>query len=237
MDCVEEIIKFFGNTYKSLVDIGDTKQNFLKKTLDLYEFYINKNPNYLGYIDEELQVDGLCYLALTKDSLTLNCIKNKKQEYCDYAVSLNGYSIIYVPNIYRTDILCKMAVRSYPFVIQYLEKNVELCKLAVSTNGWALKYIPDELLTEELCLTAVNNNGLILQIIPTHLHTKNVCLTAINNNPKSLLYCKKKDEEIYLEAVKKDGLLLYFIDKNKQTVKICNMALQNNINAMEFVKI
>ncbi len=82
----------------------------------------------------------------------------------------------HVPDIYFTEELCEIAVRTNPKSIKYIANPTErMCQDAVERDPEAIKYIENP--SEATCIQAVSNNGEMIKYI-TNL-TNKICKAAL----------------------------------------------------------
>lgn len=173
------------------------------------------NPSFVRYFD--LSEDDWKIL-LRDDQSLLRHIPRQTYNLCNFAVALNGASLIHVKR--QTFDICKTAVQQFPSALRHVNiqqqelKEVALCAdpftlqfirnqtlrdcmLAVAVDGLALKYARHQ--TNNICMKAVTNNGLALEYCAKQ--TLNLCLAAVQQNPVALGMCKVKHPRILLAAL------------------------------------
>jgi len=109
----------------------------------------------------------------------------KTQELCTLAVARDGMALKHVPPEMRIPELCKRAVYNDTRTLEFVgenEKTKELCLMAVKNHGSALEYVPYQLRTAEICLEAVKHYGSALEYVPEALKTQELCLAALKND-------------------------------------------------------
>lgn len=119
--------------------------------------------------------------------LFLSYVPEDKMSYrfCLQAVGIKSHEIMrkkyvkslkYVPDIYFTEELCEIAVRTNPKSIKYIANPTErMCQDAVERDPEAIKYIENP--SEATCIQAVSNNGEMIKYI-TNL-TNKICKAAL----------------------------------------------------------
>lgn len=74
------------------------------------------------------------WLCLQGESVT--------DEMYEYAVSMNGYALQYVPSHKQTEDVCALAIIQNPFAIKYVHNQTQyLCALSLGLNPGTIKYI------------------------------------------------------------------------------------------------
>jgi hypothetical protein len=97
------------------------------------------------------------------------------------AVQQDGYALEFVPDEFKTEVICLAAVRQKGFSLRYVPdrlETAEICLDAVQQNGYALQYVFDDLKTEEICLAAVRQNASAIYYIPDNLRAKVFCMKS-----------------------------------------------------------
>ena len=106
----------------------------------------------------------------------------KTKELCEYAVSIRGSALEYVPEELKTKELCTIAVDKIGRALEFVPekfKSPELCKIAVEKHGGNLEYVPENLKTFELCEIAVTKDGYNLEFVPEDMRTEEICEAAV----------------------------------------------------------
>uniref|UniRef100_A0A6C0EBD2 DUF4116 domain-containing protein n=1 Tax=viral metagenome TaxID=1070528 RepID=A0A6C0EBD2_9ZZZZ len=136
-------------------------------------------------------------------------VKNKTDELCKLAVSIDGASMIYIDD--PSEELKFMAFEKSPWIYNKIKNPpYELSKLAVALSDYNFKYIPKEHKTYELCNDALNENGMNLKYIDDQ--TDELCEIAVRNN----------------------GLAIQFVKCQNQ--KLCKLAYEQNKNSIKHIK-
>ena len=121
--------------YATLEAIQDIVRRYITKgTLSEEECFsaVSRFP-ILIFNDQFQKSERISLVAVTKNPLLLEYVRNQTHEICKRAVTVNGLSLQYV-----------------------IDKTDDICLKALRQNGLSLKYIKDP--TEEMCITAVTQN-------------------------------------------------------------------------------
>ena len=107
------------------------------------------------------------------------------QKYLTKVKDYGGWVLEYVPKDLRTEEVCLIAVKDFPYALKFVPdelKTKELCELAVNDGHWALEFVPEDLKSPELCLIAVGKNGYQLAYVPDGLKTYELCELAVERS-------------------------------------------------------
>lgn len=136
---------------------------------------INYNGNNLRYIDEEHITQELCN----------NAVFNGK---------LVKFSLI--PKQFRTDILCKHIIKSYPWsMTDWSSGPKKYWKYVLKQDGILLKYLIYK--TYDLCLIAVLNNPFAIAFVPYEPLMMDIYRIALTANIKCLKHIQDHTNELY----------------------------------------
>jgi hypothetical protein len=129
------------------------------------------------------------------------------------AITRNAYDFKYVENRYRTNDICKLAIKLNNSNINEIQNpSDKLKKFAVGQNCHVLREMKD--ISYDLIVYAVNNCGW------------------------AIMYAPVQDYELCKMAVKNQGNAFEFINPEFRTKEICELALKskNNYNVIDTVK-
>lgn len=156
-----------------------------------------------------------------------------------FAVQQNSNSLAYVPFEYRTETLCKIAVKNNGMALVYVTNpSYELCKIAVTQNGMALHNVPIATITKELCEIALQQTANSFVCIPSFLVTYEFFEIAFKNNERCMYNIHDytcKDDRIYHLILSKYGGYLSNIPLNRQTYEMAKIAVTNYGQALKNV--
>ncbi len=183
------------------------------KTPEIYKKIVEIDTEQISKIPDFINLDkaDLYYTAM-KNRPWLNNLRNVPDEYktdkiCQLAVNDNGQSIQYVPNDKKTVAMCEKATKQSPDLIKFVpdsKKTAEMCKNAVVYQTDLFKYIPDSLKSQELFNDAVHQNSNVFAVIPDTFKTNKMCHDVVISQPK--LFC--------------------FVPDNQKTVDMCIYAVR-----------
>ena len=183
--------KQYRNDYDFLTELLNYRPLFIRvipdthpRIVDLYKIVLQHNPYYLRNIEPE--------------KLT--------QELCDIATKENPSLIRYVPDRFKTYVMCVDAIRA-----QTPESN---------TSELFSKHIPDRYKTTELCKVALKANPYLYDKIPSNIRTPEFNLEFAKNYPDVAM--RKFDyedltPEIRLIIVKANNYYFEDMDPKDQT--------------------
>ena len=84
-----------------------------------------------------------CLVAVKRDGLALQWVKEQTPEICLEAVKQNVFALNYVIN--QTPEICLAAVKQYGFALQFVkEQTQEMCLEAVKQNGFAIAFVMNQ---------------------------------------------------------------------------------------------
>jgi len=138
----------------------------------------------------------ICRIAIVNNGNALKYVKSDNMsdkqylEICKLAVQKDGNALYFVPKLYKTFEMYKLAVQNTGIVLCHIinsrryneitpEEYLEINKLAVENNGCALEYVPDDKKTLDICKIAVENNGSALQYVPNLNMTYEIVRLAV----------------------------------------------------------
>ena len=153
-----------------------------------YKKIINKTIP-LNFLEDETFLFNVLYKETPQ---IVGCAKGKARNLDFYfkAVKINGQSLNFVPEIYKTLPICEQAIRKSPTAINYVPKeiaNYNFCLKFIKIQPTIISDIPREHLTYELCLEAVKTGRILLYFVPTHHRTVELCLLALEKQKGFML--------------------------------------------------
>ena len=202
---------------------GNVEYNITKEQLkNIYDEIFKYSFFNFKYIDGEYQTEEMINKIRDKNYISLYEYINNKDEigqelYMEsFEKSVNN--IIYIPNKYKTDIMCKKAFEhNYNNIVSIPEEfqTVEMCKKATMMNVKLIKYC------KYIDYDMIEN---------VHKQFK--------NDPKKNRYDFINDfsENVLIKIIKANPNLLRVLDKNKKTDKIIRTALENNGYSIQYVE-
>jgi len=144
-------------------------------------------------------------------------------ELIQQAVSSFWYMICFVPEDYRTDQLCRIALEKSGWALQFVNEKMKsdrnTIQMAVTSKGDALEFAPPQYRSErDIVLMAVRENGMAIQYAHSSLwFDDEIVETALENDPfaiefaptdirtasKWTMFCKERhpDTEILLNKI------------------------------------
>ena len=91
------------------------------------------------------------------------------QELWNEAVQRAPWTLVWVPDQYKTQEMQKEAVQRAPWALVWvlvLLVTQEMCNEAVQGDPWTLGHIPDQYKTQEMCNEAVQREPEVLEYVP-----------------------------------------------------------------------
>ena len=159
------------------------------------------------------------------------------KKYFDIIQELRSNSLLLkdVPNHFKTQEICEIAIRSNSQNIDSVPNNIityDFAKFVLQQDGNLIKHFIDNSMfnyqqLKELCLEAVKQNGLVLKF----LHGQAGKFDSERHRIRE--FCK----ELCFEAVKQNGLALEFVPKNFQPLELCKAAVNQNELAAIFISV
>lgn len=206
------------------------KFKFRQSAKYFYRVYIN------GYLKPHVIIT-----THYKDIVAINGIllkfvplKSRTMKICKIAVKSNPYALQYVPH--KSYKLYKLAVKQSGYVLKYVSKiTPKLCKLAVSNIDSGLMYVPPCMRTTEICYLSVSACWPTLKYVPLPMKTENLCEFAIEKSIYAIQYIPPhmlKPEWCYKAVMACPSLLRYV---PKPTFDICKLAVSLDSLALQFV--
>lgn len=128
---------------------------------------------------EELERD----LARGELVLKQNNPPSKTYEYWRERVLVNYRDLKLVPNEFKTEELCNLALNKTFHALPFIDQDLitsQLCEKLVSKEGFAIQVIPDEFITKELCFKAAES-GTMLRLIPSAYYSEELILLVFKN--------------------------------------------------------
>ena len=198
---------------------GMALQYIENQTHEICDLAIKQNVMALQFVSkltDGINMEELYKLACRINGVdALTCIKHinglQTVELCTLAVEQNYKAFYYVNSEYRTEYICKIAVKN---------------------DAKALEYVKNQ--TQDICLMAVQKNGAVLEFVKKEYKTTEICTAAIKQNYKALKYIENQTNELYILAVKQYWRALKYV-KN-QTTELCILAILQNENALQYVQ-
>lgn len=154
---------------------------------------------------------------------------------------MHVYSLGEVPEKFRTQEVCELAVKNFGKNLQYVPDELiapELCKVAVEEDGCAIKYVPDNLITQKLCNIAFKNRTYAFTVIPDKFKTPEMCRSALAiamGDYFEYVPDRLKTPEMCKAVIEKDGYALEFVPDELKTPELCQLAVDNDDYAIRFV--
>ena len=96
------------------------------------------------------------------------------QEMCNEAVQSFPWTLVWVPDQYKTQEMCNKAVQRAPWVLVWVPAwlvTQEMCNEAVQSDPWMLEYVPDQYKTQEMYNEAVQSDPEVLEYVPDQFVT------------------------------------------------------------------
>lgn len=170
---------------------------------ETYLDIIRKNGMMIQYVKE--QTEELCIEAIKQNWRSITLIKHLTENICLEAVKQEPMAIEKIPNIYRSQLVCREALVRKPIIFSLLtDPNKDLCYLAISLDGTNIRYIKNP--TEEMSVMAVKQNGMALTYITNK--TDFIIKEAIKQNPTAIRFVKNPTLELWDMALKLDISLI-----------------------------
>ena len=170
------------------------------KTEKLCRIAVKKSGDALAYVPENLKTAALCEMALNN----------------------SPYALLHIPCKFLNNKLFKIAIigrngQSRGYMLKYIPdefKTQELCDLAIQSMVGAIKYVPFQYMTNDMCKTVVtrfsythylDHNGTLcgggygrlLQYIPAEKQTFEICDIAVKDDKDNIKYVKNKKYKLY----------------------------------------
>jgi hypothetical protein len=164
----------------------------------------------------------------------------RTEELCRIAVSQNGYALEHVPQDLRTEQFCRFAMTRCGLALKYVPQDLrseDMCRIAVAENGWALAAVPKALRTEEMCMKAMARNAEAVWCVPEALLTEKMCKNAVARFGFTLgnIPQKLRTSDICRIAVAECGWALEFVPDALRTGELCKIAVTQDGRALEHV--
>jgi exosome complex RNA-binding protein Rrp4 len=176
------------------------------------------------------------------NGLALTCVPEvfRTEEMCQIAVAQNGKALQYVPEHLRTDEFCRFAVAQSGWALNHVPEVLRtdgMCRIAVTQDGYVLCHVPKDLRTDEMCRIAVAQTGHALTYVPEKLRTDEICRIAVTKTGGALQYAPEdlRTEEICKIAVSQNGWALRDVPWDLRTVEMCKIAVAQNGQALYHV--
>lgn len=225
---------------------------------------ISHDALFLEYVPYYMQDADMADVAVTKNGLSLKHViaPLRTKELYDKALAQNIGAFDYVPDKFKTQEMCSLALSRYD-ALKYIPDNFkteQMCMNAVIRDGWSLEYVPEEMKTYEICVRAMIKTRYVINHVPEKFKTFDFylevftrksetfdhwifpeepafCLAAVTYRGKALKYVDRdlKTPEVCLAAVTQNGLALQYVETNKKTTAICEAAISQNHEAFKFV--
>ena len=122
--------------------------------------------------------------------------------------------IMVVPDCFKTQELCKVAVSMEPNLLLYVPdcfKTHEMCKEAVHREPYKLRFIPDNLKTREICNEVMRVRPAAFFLIPDSFKTQDMCIKGVEACPWQLYYVPDQTRETCDRAARNDFFSLHFV--------------------------
>lgn len=172
----------------------------------------------LARIDPEKQTEQQCLVAVGKDGLALQYVRNQTFEVCRAAIRNNPDAI--------------GCIRRDTF-----EREPELASCiygALKISPQSLKFL--RLQNEAFCRLAVEQEPATLQFVQPEFQTESICEIAITADPELLANVQNKTRQIVDLAVTANPLTLRYVPAELQDQNLCERAVLLNPLALELVQ-
>ena len=169
----------------------------------------------LRFVSDHLETKNMCKYAAKNFPFAIRYVpaRYKLQETCDNVILENGGTLIFVPDWYKNQKLCKY-VDNYAHALEFVP---HCCK-----TKCAIKPLIFILLQYSLFMNTIS--------IKKYLKSVDTCPFVFDSVPH-----RNKTQERYDKVVSKDTFMLkYCLDRYK-TLKICNIAVDTFLPTLEFV--
>jgi hypothetical protein len=224
---------------------------------DLYKFAIINEPHSFKYVPDKLRNEDLCKLTILKSNDYNYIIKFvpeiiKECIYCDKdlwknLILLNSFNIQNLPNTFRDNELCKLAIINSDLniidaIINFIPDNLkdiskdtnkDIWETIISKKGFNLKDVPPEFIDKNICNIAINNWNGILKYVPPKLRDKELYINCVMNwgNDLEFVPDELRDKELCKIAINSNCKLEFVPPKLRDTY-LCKLALlkSDNIN-------
>ena len=158
---------------------------------------LNKKKKRIEMI-EDWNDSEYCLMAVRKNPLNLEFVKNQTTEICLEAVKRDGYALEFVKN--QTFEMCieSVVVKRDECALKYAlkfvkEQTPEICLEAIKETGFALKFVKEQ--TSEMCLEAIKETGFALKFVK-------------EQTPLIIHYLKKYHRSLYSVFKKKNRIAI-----------------------------
>ena len=116
------------------------------------------------------------------------CAKEDPWQLYNEAVRNEPLMLGHIPNRFKTQSMCEMAVEKVSRVLRYVPDHFKTKRMrskAVEVDPWSLEYVPEDLITREMCNKAVDDCS--WQHVPNQQKTREMCNRAVSWHNLSLL--------------------------------------------------
>jgi hypothetical protein len=141
-DKINEMPKWLFNKINNYFHVIEEKKPILQfKKFDIKKINMRSHKKLLGKMSDHFKTYELCKNVVTMDEFSLKWvpIKHRTFELCKIAVTHNGSSLKYVPIKHRTLELCKIAVSKYGGWLQYVPiKHKIACESEKNKSSYEL---------------------------------------------------------------------------------------------------
>jgi hypothetical protein len=187
-------------------------------TPEMYRVAVDKDQSLVKFIPNACR-NWKDYLELWKinDTTFDMLIENTPTEFLPVVYeethSNNHKLLKFIPEHYRTRIMCERSIKAYlPDVLQLIPKNFldqEMYNLLVSFNAVKIDQIPDPFITEELALNMVRSDAGVFARLPTRLVTRKFVIKAYQKNYDLIHYINKAymDRDLFKMQFARTGSL------------------------------
>jgi len=218
-------------------------KNQTQQICDVASSNIEHNVGVLELMKDEFKTYNNCKILLTNS--LCNSIKDVPPalityELCLLAVKNSHHDLKYVPQEYKTEIICLNAVKGYWSALEHIENQTEeMCLIALSggrNRCWqSLQFMHEQ--TDKVCREAIEQVDIYPELMSLiRNQTEELCKLAVENNLLTLRYIREPTEAIYLHAIEHHGgKTLTYIDN--QTDYICRIAIDRDVYAMQYIDI
>lgn len=198
-------------------------------------FYESPSAESLKQIPDNKQQRGMVELAVKKDGLSLQYVKEKfiDQELCDMAFGQNPDAIRFIPEQYISVEQCFFAFRYNNDNFRAVPKKFissKMCMKAIECNGSLLEFVPEGLVNKEMCITAVKNNGIAIQFVDDQFMDQEICNIAIKERMDAFPFIPPRfmNKVLCTDAFNYNTDYLQYIPKKYHTASMIATALEKN---------
>jgi hypothetical protein len=208
----------------------------------------NKTTNkyiYINYVEKVVKVSTQRFEEWKEKCVCDDCVKKcvEKCVWYKLLLKLGDCELHHVlPDEYKTEEICKIAINTYGCDIQYVPEQFmteEMCTLAVTEDCHAIKYIPELFKTEKLCKLAVTNDCWLIHHIPILHMTPEMCEIAVYEDPRviqtipDILKTEEMCKRAAINSCWED--LFQHIPHKYMTEEFCKIIVKGNKNVFKYL--